>query len=125
MSTEKPMPTRRSFLAQSAFGIGSFALAHLLQQERLRANPVSKPGENLPLNLHARPPHSAPRANAMMATLTNGSAPSGYIPHDAAYAPPIVEIPLRLWRNVVGLADCDIELAIRPELKDTPIVVAP
>lgn len=27
----------------------------------------------------------APVRNAMMATLTNGMAPSGYIPHDAAY----------------------------------------
>jgi hypothetical protein len=29
--------------------------------------------------------HESPYANTMMATLTNGSAPSGYIPNDAAY----------------------------------------
>ncbi len=40
--------TRREFLAQSAFGIGTLALAHLLQQDRLLAEPVGKPGENQP-----------------------------------------------------------------------------
>jgi len=36
--------------------------------------------------------HEAPRANTMMATLTNGSAGSGYIPHDAAYAQNTFEV---------------------------------
>ena len=41
--------SRRAFLAQSAFGIGSFALAHLLQRDKLLAETTGKPAENLPL----------------------------------------------------------------------------
>ncbi len=64
--------TRREFLAQSAFGIGTLALANLLQQDRLLAEPVGKPGENLPLNMHTRPPHHAPRANALISLFMHG-----------------------------------------------------
>ena len=44
-------PTRREFLTQSAFGIGAFALAHLLKTDGLLAAESSKPGENLPVRL--------------------------------------------------------------------------
>ena len=65
--------TRRQFLAQSAFGIGSFALAHLLRQDGLLSTDgPPKPGENLPLNLQARPPHFAPRATAMISLFMHG-----------------------------------------------------
>lgn len=68
--------TRRQFLSRSAFGIGAFALADLLSQQGLLANPapvgVAKPGENLPLNLQARPPHYAPRAKAMISLFMHG-----------------------------------------------------
>jgi hypothetical protein len=69
-----PPPTsRRQFLAQSAFGIGSFALAHLLGQEGLLADSgPPKPGENLPLDLKPRAPHFAPRANAMISLFMHG-----------------------------------------------------
>ena len=40
------IPSRRQFLTQSAFGIGSFALAHLLRQDGLlAADGPAKPGE--------------------------------------------------------------------------------
>jgi hypothetical protein len=65
--------SRREFLAQSAFGIGSFALAHLLQQDGLLAESgPPKPGENLPLDLKPRPPHFAPRATAMISLFMHG-----------------------------------------------------
>ncbi|MFN0054473.1 MAG: DUF1501 domain-containing protein [Planctomycetales bacterium] len=64
--------TRREFLAHSAFGIGSLALAHLLNQEGLLAETVSKPGENLPLDLRQRAPQFAPRANAMISLFMHG-----------------------------------------------------
>ena len=65
--------SRRHFLAQSAFGIGSFALAHLLQRDGLLAeNGPPKPGENLPLDLKPRPPHFAPQATAMISLFMHG-----------------------------------------------------
>ena len=72
MSIENQLPSRRSFLAQSAFGIGSFALAYLMQRDKLFANPASKPGENLPLNLRSRTPHFEPRARAMISLFMHG-----------------------------------------------------
>ncbi|MGE3409584.1 MAG: DUF1501 domain-containing protein [Pirellulales bacterium] len=67
-----PPATRRQFLAQSAFGIGTLALAHLLQQDRLLAETIGKPGENLPLNMHPRPPHHAPKAKALISLFMHG-----------------------------------------------------
>lgn len=72
MWTDSFPATRRAFLARSAFGIGSFALAHLLNQDRLLANPAGKPAENLPLDLKARAPHFAPRAKAMISLFMHG-----------------------------------------------------
>jgi hypothetical protein len=66
------MSTRREFLSTSAFGIGSFALAHLLRRDRLLADAPAKPGENLPLNLNARRPHFAPKATAMISLFMHG-----------------------------------------------------
>ena len=60
MWTDPHIPTRRAFLARSAFGIGAFALADLLNRDRLLGSP-EKIGENLPLDLKARLPHFAPR----------------------------------------------------------------
>jgi hypothetical protein len=65
-------PSRRAFLARSAYGIGTFALAHLLQREGLLAQDVGRPGENLPLNLRPRQPHHAPKANAMISLFMHG-----------------------------------------------------
>ncbi len=63
--------SRRAFLANSAFGVGAVALAHLLQEEGLLAE-VSKPAENLPLNLAPRPPHREPKAKAMISLFMHG-----------------------------------------------------
>ena len=72
MSTDPRIRTRREFLAQSAFGIGAFALAHLLNNEGLLAAESSKPGENLPMDLRPRAPHFAPKANAMISLFMHG-----------------------------------------------------
>jgi hypothetical protein len=64
-------PSRRWLLSRSAFGIGTFALAHLLQQEGLLAAPP-KPAENLPLDLDARAPRFAPQAHAMISLFMHG-----------------------------------------------------
>jgi hypothetical protein len=75
MSTDEPLPTRRAFLANTSFGLGAVALAHLMRQDGLLAaapETVSKPGENLPLDLRARPPHFAPRANAVISLFMHG-----------------------------------------------------
>jgi hypothetical protein len=71
MSTDAFPESRREFLARSAFGIGAFALAHLLQRDKLLAQP-GRPGENLPLNLRAREPHHAPKASAMISLFMHG-----------------------------------------------------
>jgi len=65
-------PSRRAFLTNSAFGVGSFALAYLLGRDGLLAETPKKPGENLPLNLQPRPPHFAPRAEAMISLFMHG-----------------------------------------------------
>jgi hypothetical protein len=76
MSIDPNILTRRQWLAQSGFGIGAFALAHLLSEQGLLAETKtsgpSKPGENLPLNLHARTPQFAPRAKAMISLFMHG-----------------------------------------------------
>lgn len=73
MSIDNSFRSRRSFLAQSAFGIGGFALAHLLSEDRLLASEtLGKPGENLPLDLKPRPPHFAPKATAMISLFMHG-----------------------------------------------------
>jgi hypothetical protein len=72
MWTDSPRLTRRELLSRSAFGIGTFALAHLLQQDHLLAEPPGKPGENLPLNLQPRAPHFAPKARAMISLFMHG-----------------------------------------------------
>lgn len=64
--------SRRDFLSRSAFGIGAFALAQLMQREGLLAETPSKPPENLPLNLQERAPHFTPRANALISLFMHG-----------------------------------------------------
>ncbi|HTU21486.1 MAG TPA: DUF1501 domain-containing protein [Gemmataceae bacterium] len=72
MWTDFHIPTRRAFLSRSAFGIGTFALAHLLQRDNLLADVPKKPGENLPLDLKARQPLFAPKARAMISLFMHG-----------------------------------------------------
>jgi hypothetical protein len=72
MSIDLRYPTRRAFLANTAFGVGAVALAQLLGEEGLLADTAKKPGENLPLNLNRRPPHFAPKATAMISLFMHG-----------------------------------------------------
>jgi len=72
MLPDQPHSSRRSFLAQSAFGVGVFALAHLLREDGLLAETPGKPGENLPLDLKLRAPHFAPRARSMISLFMHG-----------------------------------------------------
>jgi hypothetical protein len=65
-------PSRRAFLASSAFGVGAFALAHLLRQDGLLADEPKKPGENQPLDLKPKATHFAPRAAAMISLFMHG-----------------------------------------------------
>ncbi len=71
MTTNLPK-SRREFLANSAFGIGTFALAHLLKEDNLLAETTSKPGENLPLDLRPKPANFAPKAKAMISLFMHG-----------------------------------------------------
>lgn len=67
-----PVPSsRRDFLARNALGIGAVALASLLDQERLLARPPAL-RDRPPTDLNARPPHFAPRANAMISLFMHG-----------------------------------------------------
>ncbi|MGV3724606.1 MAG: DUF1501 domain-containing protein [Actinomycetota bacterium] len=71
MSTNRTPVSRRTLLSRSAFGIGTFALAHLLEQDGLLAAPA-KPIDNLPLDLKPRMPAVAPQANAMISLFMHG-----------------------------------------------------
>src|SRR5688500_5330010 len=72
MWTEPVLPTRRDLLARSAFGVGAFALAQLLERDRLLAQEPGRPGENLPLDMRPRQPHFAPKARAMISLFMHG-----------------------------------------------------
>jgi hypothetical protein len=73
MSIDARFRSRREFLGRSAFGIGSFALASLLQDDRLLlAETPGKPGENLPLEMKPRRPSFTPRATAMISLFMHG-----------------------------------------------------
>ncbi len=72
MWIDPTLPTRRSFLCRSAFGMGAIALAHLLQRDKLLADTPGKPGENLSLDLKPRQPVAAPKAKAMISLFMHG-----------------------------------------------------
>jgi len=72
MYPDQPYTSRRSFLAQSAFGVGALALAHLLREDGVLADAPGKPVENLPLDLKPRAPHFAPRAKSMISLFMHG-----------------------------------------------------
>ncbi len=66
------MTSRRQFLKEQGFGIGSVALAYLLQQEEARARPESVVGTTDAQGLEPRAPHAEPRANAMISLFMHG-----------------------------------------------------
>ena len=64
--------SRREFLGQNAMGIGSVALAWLLQQERAHAIPKNIPKQNQTYDLSLKKPDFAPRAKAMISLFQHG-----------------------------------------------------
>jgi Protein of unknown function (DUF1501) len=72
MSTDRDHTSRRALLANSAFGVGAFALAHLLRTDGLLADTPKKPGENLPIDLKPRRPAFEPKAKAMISLFMHG-----------------------------------------------------
>ena len=64
--------TRRGFLSQQAMGIGSVALAWLLDQERADAKPKNLPKDTQVFDLSLKPPHHQPRAKAMISLFQHG-----------------------------------------------------
>jgi hypothetical protein len=71
LETATPV-TRRQLLRESTFGVGSVALAYLLQQERLLAEPVKPDLEPRHFDLTPKAPHHAPRAKAMISLFMQG-----------------------------------------------------
>ena len=64
--------SRRRFLHDSTFGVGSVALAHLLHQERLLAAPAKPDLERRHFDLKPKRPHFAPKARAMISLFMQG-----------------------------------------------------
>lgn len=65
------LPSRRNFLAHNAMGFGGIALAWMMQQEQLRANPAQTKAA-VPVDLKPRPPHFPPKATAMISLFQHG-----------------------------------------------------
>ncbi|MFO0906134.1 MAG: DUF1501 domain-containing protein [Pirellulales bacterium] len=64
--------SRREFLARNALGIGSVALAWLLQQEQLLAEPKKIPQVRPTFDLKPKAPPSTPRAKSMISLFMHG-----------------------------------------------------
>ena len=64
--------SRRHFLHANAFGLGSLALAWLLREDKLLAGPVKPHGDGPRYDLLPKPPHFAPKANAMISLFMMG-----------------------------------------------------
>ena len=64
--------SRRDFLNQNAMGIGSVALAWLLQQDCAHAIPKNIPKQNQTFDLVPKQPNHAPRAKAMISLFQHG-----------------------------------------------------
>jgi hypothetical protein len=64
--------SRRRFLHHGTFGVGSVALAYLLNQERLLANPAVADAGPKHFDLKPKKPHFAPKAKAMISLFMQG-----------------------------------------------------
>ena len=64
--------SRRHFLRANAFGLGSAALAYLLNQEGLLAAPIMPPAEAQKFDLLPKKPHHEPKAKAMISLMMIG-----------------------------------------------------
>lgn len=65
-------PTRRQFLAEHAMGIGGVALAWLLQQDRVSANPAKLPKDVRSHDLKPKTPPLPAKATAMISLFQHG-----------------------------------------------------
>jgi hypothetical protein len=72
MSNAPQIRTRREFLAQNALGLGSVALATLLNQDKLLATPANVPRGPQNFNLDLKKPHFQPQAKAMISLFMHG-----------------------------------------------------
>ncbi|MBX3400604.1 MAG: DUF1501 domain-containing protein [Gemmataceae bacterium] len=63
---------RRDILHSATFGVGSVALAYLLNRDRLLAEPAKPDLERKLYTLEPRPPHFAPKAKAMISLFMQG-----------------------------------------------------
>lgn len=66
------LPSRRGFLLQNAFGIGSLALAYLLQQDQASAKSGPVPKQPQSFDLKPKPTPLVPRAKAMISLFQHG-----------------------------------------------------
>ena len=64
--------SRRHFLAANAMGLGSLALAWLLNEDRLLAEPSQPDLKRPTFDLKPKPPHFKPRAKAMISLFMQG-----------------------------------------------------
>src|SRR5947209_1486977 len=64
--------TRRQLLHHGTFGVGSVALAWLLNEQRLLAEPARPELEKKHFDLKPKAPHFAPRARAMISLFMQG-----------------------------------------------------
>jgi hypothetical protein len=64
--------TRRHFLHHGTFGLGSVALAYLLNRDQLLANPTVADAGPKHFDLKPKKPHHAPRARAMISLFMQG-----------------------------------------------------
>jgi hypothetical protein len=64
--------TRRQLLQHATFGVGSVALAWLLNEQRLLAEPAKPDLEPRHFDLKPKAPHFAPRARAMISLFMQG-----------------------------------------------------
>jgi hypothetical protein len=70
--TIRQQSTRRHFLSSQAMGLGSIAMACLLQEESLRANPRKPDTQPATFDLVAKPPHHPARAQAVISLWMQG-----------------------------------------------------
>ncbi|GDY20171.1 hypothetical protein LBMAG56_15160 [Verrucomicrobiota bacterium] len=66
------LSTRRHFLASSSMGLGSVALAWLLNEQGLLAKPVKPDATRRAFDLAPKQPHATPRARAMISLFMQG-----------------------------------------------------
>ena len=67
--------SRREFLARNALGIGSVALAWLLNEEGLLAMPANVPKKPPSFDLKPKRPPAKPQARAMISLFMHGGPP--------------------------------------------------